>query len=53
MKRFLALGLVLALLAGCAPAQTQAQPAEERTFFAMDTVMTLRLYQGCDLSALE
>lgn len=53
MKRFLALGLVLALLAGCAPAQTQAQPAEERTFFAMDTVMTLRLYQGGDEAALD
>ena len=53
MKRFLALGLVLALLAGCAPAQTQAQPTEERTFFAMDTVMTLRLYQGGDGSLLD
>ncbi len=45
MKRLaaLCLALCLALTAGCAPAQ--AQPLE-RTFFAMDTVMTLKLYQG-------
>ena len=40
-KRLLALALALLLLSGCAPAQPL-----ERTFFAMDTVMTLRLYQG-------
>lgn len=42
------LALALLLTAGCAP----AQPAE-RTFFAMDTVMTLRLYQGGGEGALE
>ena len=48
MKRLAALCLVLclALTAGCAPAPAQAVPRLERTFFAMDTVMTLRLYQG-------
>lgn len=42
IRRAAALCLAAALLAGCAP------PAEplERTFFAMDTVMVLRLYQG-------
>lgn len=42
LRRAAALCLAAALLAGCAP------PAEplERTFFAMDTVMALRLYQG-------
>lgn len=44
MKRAFVLFLALILLAGCA--SPQAQPAAERTFFAMDTVMTLRLYQG-------
>ena len=42
------LALALLLTAGCAP----AQPAE-RTFFAMDTVMTLRLYQGGGEGALK
>lgn len=52
MKRFPALLLAFALLAGCAPAQSQAQPTAENTFFAMDTVMTLRLYQGGDEALL-
>ena len=43
----LLLALLLAL-PGCAPAQPL-----ERTFFAMDTVMTLRLYQGGDGSLLD
>lgn len=49
-RRVLALALVLALLPlpGCAPAQPL-----ERTFFAMDTVMTLRLYQGGDEALLD
>ena len=38
---------LLLLPYGCAPAQPL-----ERTFFAMDTVMTLRLYQGGDGSLL-
>ena len=47
-KRLLALALALLLLSGCAPAQPL-----ERTFFAMDTVMTLRLYQGGDEALLD
>ena len=41
-KSALTLCLALVLLAGCAPAPAQAAPEAERTFFAMDTVMTLR-----------
>ena len=48
MRRFAALCLALVLLAGCAPSPAQAGPTAERTFFAMDTVMTLRLYEGGD-----
>lgn len=47
-RRVLALALALLLLSGCAPAQPL-----ERTFFAMDTVMTLRLYQGGDEALLD
>lgn len=53
MRRCFALLLVFALLAGCAPAQSQAVPASEHTFFAMDTVMTLRLYAGGDEALLD
>lgn len=53
MRRILSLCLSLVLLAGCAPAPAQAAPAAERTFFAMDTVMTLRLYQGGDEALLD
>lgn len=52
MRRFAALLCALLLLAGCAAPQAQAQPAAERTFFAMDTVMTLRLYEGGDEALL-
>lgn len=52
VKHILA-ALLLALPAGCAPAPTQAQPTAERTFFAMDTVMTLRLYGGGDGALLD
>lgn len=47
-KRLFVFGLVLSLLAGCAPASAPARtpPQTERTLFAMDTVMTLRLYEG-------
>ena len=46
VKRTFVFCLTFLLLAGCAPAPAQSEPAAERTFFAMDTVMTLRLYQG-------
>ena len=52
-KRFAALGLALLLLAGCAPAPAQASPTAGTTFFAMDTVMTLRLYEGGDEALLD
>ena len=42
MRRLFALCLALVLLSGCTPARTSA-PAE-RTFFAMDTVMSVRVY---------
>ena len=53
MRRLLTLCLAFVLLSGCTgrPAQTE-QPAE-RTFFAMDTVMTLRLYGGGDEALLD
>ena len=53
MKRPLAALLLLALLAGCTSAPTQARPTAENTFFAMDTVMTLRLYEGGDEGLLD
>ena len=53
MRRFFALCLAFILLAGCAPAPTQARPTVENTFFAMDTVMTLRLYEGGDEALLD
>ncbi len=52
MRRWAALLCVMLLLAGCAAPQAQAQPGAERTFFAMDTVMTLRLYEGGDEALL-
>ena len=51
MKRALAALLALTLLSGCAPAQ--AVPTAEHTFFAMDTVMTLRLYEGGEEALLD
>lgn len=53
MRRILAVLLALLLLAGCAAPVDQAQPRYETTFFAMDTVMTLRLYEGGDEALLE
>ena len=53
MKRPLAALLLLALLAGCTSAPAQARPTAENTFFAMDTVMTLRLYEGGDEALLD
>ena len=46
MKRLFVLCLALALLAGCSPSPVQTSPTSERTFFAMDTVMNVRLYAG-------
>ena len=53
MKRALAGLTAFFLLAGCAPAPAQAQPTAESTFFAMDTVMTLRLYEGGNEALLD
>jgi len=54
VRRLAASCLALALLlAGCAPAPAQALPTAEDTFFAMDTVMTLRLYGGGGENLLE
>lgn len=53
VKRLFVFFLTLILLAGCAPAPAQTAPAAERTFFAMDTVMTLRLYEGGDEALLD
>ena len=59
-KRALAALAVLLLLAGCSSGSAQVSSAHtpsasesERTFFAMDTVMTLRLYKGGDEAALD
>ena len=51
MRRFLTLCLAFALLSGCTVPPAQAA---ERTFFAMDTVMTVRIYgDGALLDAAE
>ena len=43
MRRLFALCLAFVLLSGCTSAPAQAA---ERTFFAMDTVMNVRIYAG-------
>lgn len=53
LRSGLCLAAALLLPAGCAPAPVQSDPRLERTFFAMDTVMTLRLYEGGDEALLE
>ncbi len=53
LRSGLCLAAALLLPAGCSPAPVQSAPTAERTFFAMDTVMTLRLYQGGDEALLE
>ena len=53
MKRLFALCLAFVLLSGCVSAPARTPPAPERTFFAMDTVMTLRLYGGGDEALLD
>ena len=52
VKHILALLPAFVLLAGCASAPTQAVPTAEATFFAMDTVMNLRIYEGGDEGVL-
>ena len=53
MKRLFLLCLAFALLSGCAPASTQADPPWERTFFAMDTVMNVRICAGGSEALLD
>ena len=53
MRRLFALCLGVVLLSGCAPAQTQAAPMRETTFFAMDTVMNVRIYAGGNEALLD
>ena len=48
MRRLFALCMAFVLLSGCAGQLARTQAVSERTFFAMDTVMTLRLYGGGD-----
>ena len=53
MRRLFALCLALVLLSGCAPAPAQAAPTWENTFFAMDTVMNVRIYAGGNEALLD
>ena len=53
MRRWLALCLALVLLSGCTPAPGQAAQTVERTFFAMDTVMNVRIYTGGSEALLD
>lgn len=58
VRRALAALAAFLLLTGCAPESAQVSPTQtpdplERTFFAMDTVMTLRLYAGGDEALLD
>lgn len=46
MKRLFVFCLALVLLAGCAPAPTRVPSVLEHTFFAMDTIMKVSLYEG-------
>ena len=43
MKRFLPFLLSIVLLAGCTPQKSADQPAQVQ-FFAMDTLMSIRVY---------
>ena len=53
MKRLFALCLAFVLLAGCAGRPAQTPDALERTFFAMDTVMNVRIYAGGNEALLD
>ena len=54
VKHTLAVLAALALLlSACAPAASPAAPTAETTFFAMDTVMSLRVYAGGDVDVLD
>lgn len=46
VKRLFVFYLALVLLAGCAPAPARAPSVLEHTFFAMDTIMKVSLYEG-------
>ena len=53
-KRLFALLPAFALLlSACTPPASQAAPTAETTFFAMDTVMNLRIYEGGDADLLD
>lgn len=53
VKQVLAALSVCLLLPGCASAPAREPSTVERTFFAMDTVMTLRLYEGGSEAVLD
>lgn len=52
MKRFLSFLLCLALLSGCSARPPEAEPVQTQ-FFSMDTVMTIRVYDGGGEEALQ
>ncbi len=52
MKRFLPFLCCLFLLAGCAAPASSAEP-EQAQFFSMDTVMSIRVYSGGGLDAIQ
>ena len=52
MKRFLPLLLCLVLLAGCAPARSEDEPAQTQ-FFSMDTVMSIKVYDPDGEAAVQ
>ena len=52
MKRFLPFFLCLLLLSGCAALSGEAEPAQVQ-FFSMDTVMSIRVYDGGGKDAIQ
>ena len=52
MKRFLPFFLCLLLLSGCAALSGEAEPAQVQ-FFSMDTVMSIRVYDGGGEDAIQ
>ena len=53
MRRLFALCLAFALLSGCTPAPARTPDTLERTFFAMDTVMNVRICAGGNGALLD